>query len=66
MMTPHKNIMVAHTKSPELHVPLKVKVSKRVPWENDRTIEKRIILNEVYKRKQAKPTQANNEQLKAA
>ena len=45
--TMYKNIMVAHTKSAELHVPLKVKVSKRLPWENDRTIEKHIILNEV-------------------
>ena len=58
--------MNAHNKSAELHVPLKTKKIKRVPWENEKVIEKRAMLNEAHKRKKADPSQENNDKLELA
>ena len=41
--TMYENIMIAHNKSAEQHIPHKKKQKRRVPWENDNIIEKRTI-----------------------
>lgn len=48
--TMYENIIKANQKSAELHVPLKPKAKRRVPWENEEICRKRLLLKNAHQR----------------
>ena len=64
--TMYDNIMKAHDKAAEDHIPLKKKQKKRIPWENDVITEKRRYLNQCYKQRQGATTEDSNANLESA
>lgn len=51
--------MQAHEKSAELLVPLKPKVKRQVPWENEEIVQMRKSLKDAHQRSQANPSDDN-------
>ena len=47
----YHNMMLAHAKGAELNVPQRIRAKKRLPWENEDVINKRKMLNDVFKLK---------------
>jgi len=56
----YNNFIIAHQESAKLHIPLKPKVRKRVPWESKDIEEKRDKVREAAQIKDADPTRRNN------
>lgn len=62
----YKNVIDAHSKAAEIHIPQKPKKKQRIPWENNDVTEKREILKECHRQKVEKETRKNITKMKSA
>ena len=62
----YQNIVVAHQKSSELHIPTKPKQKLRVPWETADIVSKRKALHEAFKANQCSRSDENTQKVENA
>ena len=62
----YNNIVEAHKKAAEIHIPVKSKCKQRVPWENNKVSEKRQKLKELHNIKSTNPTTESTNRVEAA